>query len=142
MNQDGLSAAVDQTAQQPNPAAMLVVSIIYLGIIALYIVAAWRVYAKAGQPGWAALVPVYNIVVWLRIIQRPAWWTLMMFIPVVNIFFVLIASVDTARAFGKGTGYGLGLFFLNFIFWPMLAFGDAKYVGGTAEAPKAMAMAA
>jgi Family of unknown function (DUF5684) len=141
MNQDEVTTALDQTAQQPDPTAALVALAIYAGIGVLYFAASWRVYTKAGQPGWAALVPVYSFIVWMRMIQKPAWWVLMMFIPLVNFYFLLVASVATARAFGKGAGYGLGLFFLGLIFWPMLAFGSAKYVMSAGEAPKQMAMA-
>ena len=88
---------------------------------------------KAGQPGWACIVPIYNIYILLRIAGRPGWWLILYLIPLVSIVVAVIVAIDIAKAFGKGTGFGLGLAFLGFIFFPILAFGDAKYGGGSAK---------
>lgn len=103
--------------------------ILYLGFIIVYIAAIWKVYTKAGKPGWAAIIPIYNIVVMLEIAGRPLWWLLLLFIPFVNFIVGLIVYTDVAKSFGKSTGFGLGLFFLGFIFFPILAIGDAQYQG-------------
>ena len=102
--------------------------LIYVGIIVLIIASMWKVYEKAGHPGWSALIPIYNLYIMLKIANKPGWWILLMCIPLVNIIFAIIVSIDIAKAFGKDVGFGLGLAFLGFIFYPILAFGDAKYV--------------
>ena len=104
-----------------------IISIIYFAVIILMIASQWKVYQKAGQPGWACLVPFYNIIILLQIVEKPIWWLLMMFIPFVNIYFVVVISIELAKKFNKETGFGIGLVFLPFVFYPMLAFGDATY---------------
>lgn len=104
---------------------------IWLIIIVLMIVAVWKLYVKAGQPGWAAIIPFYNIIVLLRIIGKPWWLIFLMFVPIVNIVYSLVVVYNTAKVFGKGVGYTFGLIFLPFIFYPILAFGDATYTPPT-----------
>lgn len=103
--------------------------LIYLAIAILVIAGFWKVFTKAGEPGWAAIIPIYNLYILLKIAGRPWWWLILMFIPIVSIVIYLIVSVDIAKSFGKGTGFGIGLFFLSFIFYPVLGFGDAQYQG-------------
>ena len=88
--------------------------------------ASQKVFDKAGEPGWAAIVPIYNFIVMLRIAGKPGWWILLMLIPGVNLIIMIIAMIALAARFGKGTGFGLGLAFLPPIFLPMLAWGDAQ----------------
>ncbi len=106
-----------------------IVGLVYLGIIVLIIASFWKVFAKAGKPGWAAIVPIYNIIVVLEIIGRPIWWIVLFFIPIVSLVAAVLIAIDMAKAFGKGAGFGIGLAFLPFVFYPMLAFGDATYQG-------------
>ena len=106
-----------------------------LAVIAFYAFVGWKVYAKAGQPGWAVLVPFYNTFVLVQIAGREWWWFLLCFIPFVSIAIFFILFLDLAKKFGKSAGFGVGLFFLGFIFFPLLAFGDAQYEGGEAGAP-------
>jgi len=96
----------------------------------LMVAAIWKIFTKAGQPGWKSLVPIYGAVVFLRIIGRPGWWVLLLCIPFVNLFLSLALCIDLARAFGKGGGYAAGLAFLTPVFVLMLAFGDAQYQRG------------
>ena len=98
-------------------------------ILIITIVSLWKVFQKAGKPGWACLVPIYNMVVLLEIIGRPIWWIALMFIPLVNIGVIFIISIDLAKSFGKDSGFGIGLVLLSIIFYPMLAFGNAEYKG-------------
>lgn len=100
-------------------------------------VAMWKVYTKAGKPGWASLIPVYNTIVMLEMIGKPIWWIFLTFIPFVNIVVAFIIAHEMTKAFGKGTGFTIGVIFLPFIFIPILAFGDAVYSGpsGTSAAP-------
>jgi hypothetical protein len=105
---------------------MLIV-VLYCAVMLLFIAAFWKVFTKAGHPGWACLIPFYNMYVLCLIAGRPGWWLLLMFVPVVNIVIGFLIAIDIAKAFGKGAGFGIGLALLSFIFYPILAFGDAKY---------------
>jgi hypothetical protein len=87
----------------------------------------WKTHTKAGEPGWSCLVPIYNIVVLLRMAGKPWWWLLLLLIPLINFFILLSVYIGLARNFGKGVGFGLGLVFLSFIFYIILGFGDAQY---------------
>jgi hypothetical protein len=107
----------------------LVFWIVCLVVIIFEIASHWRVYEKAGKPGWASLIPIYNALVLLQIVGRPWWWILLCLIPLVNIVVGIIIMVDLARSFGKGVGFALGIIFLGFIFIPVLAWGDAQYQG-------------
>jgi hypothetical protein len=106
--------------------------IIILAILVVTIVAGWKVFAKAGQPGWAILIPIYNLYVLLQIVGRPGWWVILYLIPLVNIVIAIIIAIDMAKSFGQGTGFAVGLIFLAPIFYMILAFGSAEYVGPAA----------
>ncbi len=110
-----------------NDTGALVPALIELAIAVFAIAGMWTTFSKAGQPGWGCLIPIYNALLMLRIAGRPAWWLLLLLVPVVNIVIVIIVAVDIARNFGKGVGFGLGLAFLGIIFYPILGFGSAQY---------------
>jgi len=96
-------------------------------LIVVVIAGLWKVFTKAGKPGWAAIVPIYNIIVLLDIVNRPIWWFILFLIPFVNLIVGIMVYNDLSGAFGKGIGYTIGMLFLPFIFIPMLGFGDAVY---------------
>jgi len=106
--------------------------IIGLLIGLLIIVAIWKVFTKAGQPGWASIIPIYNLYIWCKIVGRPWWWILLMLIPFVNFIVGIILCIDLAKSFGKGAGFGIGLALLGVIFFPILGFGSAQYQGAAA----------
>jgi hypothetical protein len=106
--------------------------IFYLAFTILMIVAWWKIFTKAGQPGWACIIPIYNLYVWCKIVGRPWWWILLMLIPFVNFIILIILTIDLAKSFGKGVGFGIGLLLLAVIFFPILAFGSAQYQGPAA----------
>ncbi len=106
---------------------MIVIVIIYLAIIIAVIAGMWKMFEKAGQPGWAAIVRIYNAFIMLKIVNRPTWWIILFFIPIVSLVVSIVMMVDLAKSFGKDVGYALGLIFLGFIFIPMLGFGSAQY---------------
>jgi uncharacterized membrane protein YhaH (DUF805 family) len=108
--------------------------LINIAIIVFSIIIMWKVYAKAGQPGWGCLIPFYNIYLLLKMAGKPGWWLLLFFIPVANIVISIIVMIDIAKNFGKGSGFGIGLVFLNIIFFAILAFGDAEYQPAAIEA--------
>ncbi|MCS7074446.1 MAG: DUF5684 domain-containing protein [Bacteroidia bacterium] len=101
----------------------------YLAIFILSIASLWVIFTKAGKPGWAAIVPIYNFIVLLQIIGKPWWWVLLLLIPIVNIVIAILTNYYLAKVFGKGIGFTIGLVLLGFIFLPILAFGDSKYIG-------------
>lgn len=103
--------------------------VIWLVVTVVMIAALWKIFAKAGQPGWACIIPIYNIVVMLQIVKRPLWWIILMLIPFVNVVVGIIITIDLAKAFRQGTGFAIGLILLPFVFYPILGFGDARYQG-------------
>ncbi len=107
-------------------------TIVYVLILVLLLASMWRVFDKAGQPGWAAIVPIYNIYVLCEIAGKPGWWLILMFIPVVNIVIAIMVTLALAEAFDMGTGFAIGLILLPIVFLPILAFGDAQYGGKSA----------
>jgi len=102
---------------------------VWMAVIVTVVAGMWRVFTKAGQPGWGVLVPIYNVFLMCKIAQRPAWWVILFFVPVVNLIVAVVMSIDIAKHFGKGTGFGVGLAFLGFIFYPVLGFSGAQYGG-------------
>lgn len=110
--------------------------IIWLALAILMIASFWKIFTKAGKPGWASIIPFYNIYVMLQIAGKPGWWLILYFIPLVNLIIGIIVIVALAQSFGKGVGFAVGIIFLGIIFYPILAFGDARYLGpGGAAAP-------
>ena len=103
--------------------------IISLLIGLMLIVAMWKVFTKAGQPGWASLIPIFNIYIWCKIVGRPGWWVILMLIPFVNFIVAIILCIDLAKSFGQGVGFGIGIILLSIIFLPILGFGSAQYQG-------------
>ena len=98
----------------------LLLSVFYLACI-------WIIFAKAGKPGWACIVPIYNIIVFIQIVKKPVWWILLFLIPIVNIVIGIILTHRLSRSFGHDVGFTLGLLFLSFIFLPILAFSGNTY---------------
>lgn len=101
----------------------------WLAFAILMVVGLWKVFEKAGRPGWAAIIPIYNYIVLLEIVGRPVWWVLGLFVPFLNFVVLIVLMLDVARSFGKGTGFAIGLIFLPFVFIPMLGFGSSQYFG-------------
>jgi hypothetical protein len=113
-----------------SPAIMAAVAgfqLVFLAIGVIVLISLWKLFVKAGQPGWAVLIPIYNIIVMLQIIKKPIWWIILMLIPFVNIIMMFVVSYNFAKVFGKGTGFMLGMIFLPFIFYPILGFGKSVY---------------
>ena len=95
----------------------------------IMIIAYWKVFTKAGEAGWQSIIPIWNVIVILKIAGRPWWWILLMLIPIVDIVIVFIVYNDISKSFGHGIGFTLGLIFLAPIFWLILGFGSSRYVG-------------
>ncbi|MEN8148517.1 MAG: DUF5684 domain-containing protein [Planctomycetota bacterium] len=116
-------------AQEGGGGGGLLFLFILLAIVVAVIAGGWKMFEKAGKPGWAFIVPIYNLIVLLEITGRPIWWIVLCLIPFVNFIVAIIVMVDLAKSFGKDVLFALGLIFLGFIFIPILGFGDAKYQG-------------
>ncbi len=115
--------------------------LVFIFAIVIFMIACmWKIYEKAGQPGWAAIVPIYNFIVLLKIVGKPWWWLLLMLIPIVNYVFIIWTYNLLSKSFGKSEGFTVGLLLLGIIFFPILAFGPAQYIG--AQSKEALAMRA
>jgi hypothetical protein len=101
--------------------------IIWLAVMVLMLVSLWKVFTKAGQPGWGVLIPFYNLYLMLTIAGKPAWWIILFFVPIANLVVGILTLIGLAQNFGKGGGFVVGMIFLPIIFYPILAFGDATY---------------
>ena len=122
----GLTAGV-------SAGVMVVYLIITIAIAVLGIIAMWKIFTKAGKPGWASLIPIYNIVVMYQIVGLNPLLIILLFIPFINVIAAIVLSIiqciRLSKAFGKGTGFTFGLIFLSPIFLLILGFGNDKYIG-------------
>ena len=103
--------------------------IVMLAIALVMIIAYWKIFEKAGKPGWAILIPIYNLIVLLEIVGKPLWWFFLFLIPFVNIIFGIWVINLLSKSFGKNEGFTVGLILLGVIFYPILGFGKAEYAG-------------
>lgn len=102
---------------------------VVVGLFAIIgVVAMWKVFMKAAQPGWAAIIPIYNVIVLLKIVNRPWWWLLLLLIPIVNIVILFIVMFNLGRSFGKGGAFSFFLLIvLSVIGCLILAFDKSEY---------------
>ena len=103
-------------------------------IVLVFMVAGWRLFSKAGKPGWAIVIPFYNLYIYTQIIKRPGWWILLYFsiaIPAFGalglVFLSIIDQLRLAKVFGRSAGFGVGLILLGWVFFPILAFSESHY---------------
>ena len=122
------SYSASSQGQAPGPLFW----IFWLAFMILMIAACWKIFTKAGQPGWASIIPIYNWYILCKIVGRPGWWVILLLIPFVNFIVGIILCIDLAKSFGKGVGFGIGLILLGVIFFPILGFGSAQYQGPAA----------
>jgi hypothetical protein len=119
---------------------MFFLGLIWLAVVVIEIMAGWKIFEKAGQPGWASIIPIYSTYVMLKIVGKPTWWLVMIcLVPIANIVYAIWLINMLSKSFGKEEGFTVGMILLGIIFWPILGFGDAKYIGpyGNPEAFKA-----
>ena len=105
----------------------IVAFIFWAAIIAFSIVVGWKLFVKAGKPGWKCIIPVYNIFIFLQIVNRPWWWIFLFFIPLVNLVMMVIVYHDLSKAFGKDGAFTVGLVLINIVFLAILAFDKSVY---------------
>ena len=111
----------------------ILITVVGLAVVIAMIAGMWKVFEKAGRPGWGCLIPIYNVILLLGMAGKPIWWIVLLIIPLVSIIVVIMINIELAKNFGKSTGYGLGLALLPMFFYPMLGFSDARYQGPPAS---------
>ena len=109
----------------PNPFLI----ILWIVMTIVLIVANWKIFTKAGKPGWAILIPIYNIIVMMQIIKKPLWWVIILFVPIVDIVFVILIVYNLVIKFGQPGWHVILALFLGIIYYPYLAFSKAEYQG-------------
>lgn len=113
----------------------LVWTLIWMAVGLLVIISQWKIFTKAGKPGWAAIIPIYNLIVLLEIIGKPLWWIVLLLIPFVNIVIYIIMALELGKVFGKSGGWSfVFLILLSPIGYPWLAFGKDQYQAPAAPA--------
>jgi len=110
---------------------VLLIPAIVISLIS--IIGMWKVYTKAGKPGWSVLIPIYSTIVMLEIVGKPIWWIFLLLIPCVNIVFAVWIINLLSKSFGQSEGFTIGLLLLPFIFFPVLGFGSYPYLGPSAK---------
>ena len=103
--------------------------LVMIAFAILMFAAQWKIYVKAGEEGWKALIPIYNIYILLKIVGKPGWWLILMLIPLVNIIYIIWTYNMLSKSFGKDEGFTVGLVLAGVIFFPILGFGSAAYQG-------------
>jgi len=106
-----------------------VLIVLWVIVAVVLVIANWKIFTKAGKPGWAILVPVYNIVVMIQIIDKPMWWIVMLFIPIANIVFMIKILYNLVLKFGQPGWHVVLALFVGVIYYPYLAFSKASYQG-------------
>ena len=115
--------------ESPFDAIPTGVWVFYCIIFLIVIISWWKIFEKAGQPGWKAIIPIYNAYILLKIVGKPGWWLILFLIPFVNLVFLIWTYNMLSKSFGKDEAFTVGLVLLGFVFFPILAFGSAKYLG-------------
>lgn len=125
---------MDYTSQNSAAAAGIGAAgvILYLIVLVLIWGGLWKIFVKAGKPGWAAIVPIYNLIILIEIVGKPTIWVLWLLIPCVNIYFGIWLTNLLSKSFGKTEGYTAGLIILPIVFYPLLGFGPDRYLGPSA----------
>lgn len=117
----------DTLSNFSSPIVLVFTILINFAVAAFLIIAQWKLFLKAGEPGWAAIVPIYNTVLLMKIAGKPGWWVILMFVPFANLVAVILMDIGLARNFGRSDGFAAGLIFFPYIFLPILGFGDSRY---------------
>ena len=121
------------TLDEFNMEALMPILVVTLALMVLYIIGLWKIYKKAGEPGWGAIIPFYNQYILAKITLGNGWLFLLLFIPIVNIIMLLVMMYRLATVFGRSGLFGVGLIFLPFIFTLVLGFGKSEYIGNRVE---------
>lgn len=104
-----------------------------LVVYAITVAGMWKTFEKAGKPGWAAIIPIYNYIVMLEIVGKPIWWIFLILIPCTSFIFAIWTLNLLSKSFGQSEGFTIGLVVLPYIFFPILGFGNYTYLGPSAS---------
>jgi len=107
---------------------------LYIAAIVAFIAGLWMVFTKAGEDGWKSIIPIWNVLILLKIVGREWWWIILMLIPIVGFIVWIIVALDLAKSYGRGTGFGIGLIIFPYIWTIILGFGSDTYKGPAAKA--------
>lgn len=123
------TAFARQSQASGAEAALVALPMMIIGIVVglFMLICQWKIFEKAGKPGWAAIIPIYNVIVFLQVAGKPEWWIILFIVPVANVIIGIVTIVALAERFGQGAGFAIGMIFLPIIFYPLLAFGDYQY---------------
>ncbi len=125
-----LATMAAQSSDDVSMVPAIIFMIVVLAITVITLAGIWKLFEKAGHPGWKSLIPLYNVILWLGMIGRPWWYLIALFVPGLSVILWAILAFGTARSFGRGILFALGVTFLPFIFIPVLGFGQSEYIGG------------
>ncbi len=112
-----------------------IVAVISVLVFLLILFATWRIFSKAGRPGWYALIPIFNVYVMLQIVKKPTWLTLLFFIPYVQLIPQIIISIELGKAFGKSSAFSAIFILILPLGYFIIAFDDSKYLYGVNSNP-------
>ncbi|MFD0750494.1 DUF5684 domain-containing protein [Mucilaginibacter calamicampi] len=130
----------DYSSSAANPGVLAAIfGVIFIPFLIIWIISVigkWKIYEKAGKPGWAAIIPIYNYIVLLEIVGKPVWWIILLLVPCVNIVILIWLVNLLAKSFGQSEGFTIGLLILPMIFYPILGFGNYPYLGPSASEAK------
>jgi len=112
----------------------------FIVFVVPWIAGMWKLFEKAGKPGWAAIIPFFNTYVLNEVARKEILWFVLTLIPCINIVAWIVICIDVAKQFGKDPLYGIGLALLPFIFFPLLGFSNAVYQPMGPMTPKAPPM--
>ncbi len=107
---------------------------LYIAAIVAFVAGLWMVFTKAGEDGWKSIIPIWNVLILLKIVGREWWWIILMLIPIVGFIVWIIVALDLAKSYGRGTGFGIGLIIFPYIWTIILGFGSDTYRGPAAKA--------
>lgn len=132
------SMSAESSSSGMSGGALAAIYLVVAAVIIFHVIGYWKTLTKAGETGPMALLLIISCLIpfafipALKIIGRPLWWVVLLYIPIVNIVVLAIVSIDLARKYGKGTGFGIGLWLLPPIFYMILGFGSSTYRGDSA----------
>lgn len=104
-------------------------------LIAIIFISLWKIFEKAGQEGWKAIIPIYNLYILTVIVGKPWWWMLLMCIPYIGAIWGIWITNLLSKSFGKTEGFTVGLVLLGIVFYPILAFDRTIVYKGPAGDP-------
>lgn len=125
-------AILGQSGSGGGDIAAIISILAVVAIIVLTLVGWWKMFAKAGQPGWTCIIPFVNVYILLKIVGRPGWWLLLFFLPIISFIVFIVVMIDLAKSFGKGSLFAVGLVLLSVVFIPVLGLGKSEYQGPAA----------